>query len=180
MLSPRLRSACLSDLTMASYELVQGLDDLPIPSPISVSLGESKTDRPNLRDHTQYNTKVFQTLVHAFEALDRRGAWMISYADYSWAQDTLASSVGVKRILRKLTGHFANSHLDLTLQKFFVLTMPGATDGQLERAFRWTSRYLRNTEPQRLEESPSASPQSPQTPVIRTTTPRHPRLRTWR
>lgn len=180
MLSPRLRSACLSDLTMASYELVQGLDDLPIPSPISVSLGESKTDRPNLRDHTQYNTKVFQTLVHAFEALDRRGAWMISYSDYSWAQDTLASSVGVKRILRKLTGHFANSHLDLTLQKFFVLTMPGATDSQLERAFRWTSRYLRTTEPQRLEESPSASPQSPQTPVIRTTTPKHPRLRTWR
>lgn len=69
------------------------------------------------------------------------------------------SSLGVKRILRKLTGpgardaglasnasarlykcvqrqvlydrhlrHFANSHLDLTLQKFFVLTMPGATD----------------------------------------------------
>ena len=36
---------------------------------------------------TRYNTKVFQTLVHAFEALDRRGAWMISYADYSWAQD---------------------------------------------------------------------------------------------
>ena len=25
-----------------------------------------------------------------------------------------------------------------------------------------------------------ASPQSPQTPVIRTTTPKHPRLRTWR
>ena len=123
MLSPRLRSASLSDLTMASYELVQGvkrgypaesramggqwrasvffffflaicdligfltssgddlmiksdikpykshgpeipqwditanqqhhratappgLDDLPIPSPISMSLGESKTDRP--------------------------------------------------------------------------------------------------------------------------------------
>jgi len=179
MLSPRLRSACLSDLTMASYELVQGLDDLQIPSPISMSLGQSKTDRPNLREPTQYNSKVFQALVHAFEALDRRGAWMISYADYSWAQDTLASSLGVKRILRKLTGHFANSHLDLTLQKFFVLTMPGATDGQLERAFRWTSRYLRNAEPHQLEESP-VSPQSPQTPVIRTTTPRHPRLRTWR
>jgi hypothetical protein len=28
-------------------------------------------------------------------------------------------------------------------------------DSQLERAFRWTSRYLRTTEPQRLEESPS-------------------------
>lgn len=41
----------------------------------------------------RYNSKVFQALVHAFEALDRRGAWMISYADYSWAQDLIARCV---------------------------------------------------------------------------------------
>ena len=33
--------------------------------------------------------------------------------------------------------------------------LPHGEDSQLERAFRWTSRYLRTTEPQRLEESPS-------------------------
>eukprot|EP00913_Durusdinium_trenchii_P024015 g22553.t1 len=89
MMSSRLRSACLSDLTMASYELVQGLEELPTPSPLSLSLEQSKLDRSNIFEPNQYNSKVFQSLVHAFEALDRRGAWMISLSDYSWAQDML-------------------------------------------------------------------------------------------
>ncbi|CAK9016123.1 unnamed protein product [Durusdinium trenchii] len=177
MMSSRLRSACLSDLTMASYELVQGLEELPTPSPLSLSLEQSKLDRSNIFEPNQYNSKVFQSLVHAFEALDRRGAWMISLSDYSWAQDRLASSFAVKRILRKLTPHFAKTHDDLSLQKFFTLTMPGATDVQLEKAFRWTSRYLRNAEPRHFEESP-VSPQTPQTPVIRS--PSQHRLPTWR
>ena len=56
-----------------------------------------------LERHKGITARSFRRLVDAFAALDRRGAWMISYSDYSWAQDQLASSFAVKQILRKLT-----------------------------------------------------------------------------
>ena len=45
--------------------------------------------RPTTPNYAQlrYTPKVFQSLVTIFEAIDRRGAWMISRADYTWAQD---------------------------------------------------------------------------------------------
>lgn len=52
--------------------------------------GAQAASRPCLEGRSnasRYNGKVFQKLVDAFAALDRRGAWMISYADYSWAQE---------------------------------------------------------------------------------------------
>ena len=147
---------------------------------LSLSPAEGSDSQMNCR----YNAKVFQSLVHAFEALDRRGAWMISYADYTWAQDTLArtgsslrhqscvvflcfsftvetwkskrktnkwskvgsasqrnkttlfvtktldwcrctsSSLGVKRILRKLTGQLGNepNHLQLKIRRILHIS----------------------------------------------------------
>ena len=68
--------------------------------------------------------------------------------------------------------HFAKTHVDLTLQKYFVLALPGATDGQLQLAFRWAARHLREEPRERPE-----TPESPQTPVIRQI--KH-RVPTWR
>lgn len=159
MMSSRLRAACLSDLAMASYDLLQGIRPLPEKT---VDLTIS-TQRPSDIEPHQYTAKVFQSLVTIFEAIDRRGAWMISRADYSWAQEVLARSFGVKRVLRKLTAYFAKSSIDLTLHRFFLLAMPGATDYQLERAYRWTARFLRKQHrAEAVAESPAGSPVTPQ------------------
>ncbi|CAJ1353414.1 unnamed protein product [Effrenium voratum] len=166
MLSPRLKAACLSDLAMASYELVQADIDFLDLSALDFEASPGTTSEVG-----QYNSKTFQSLLQVFEAIDRRGAWMISHADYIWAQDTLARSFGAKRVLRKLAGFFAKSQADLTLQRYFMLTMPGATDAQLDRAFRWAGRQLRAAERSRRTAesalpgaaiaSPMFSPESP-------------------
>ncbi|CAE7237080.1 unnamed protein product, partial [Symbiodinium pilosum] len=168
MMSSRLRAACLSDLAMASYELLQGIQPLPEKT-LDLTLSVQRPGDLTAEPH-QYTPKVFQSLVTIFEAIDRRGAWMISRADYTWAQacqpfratqaeEVLARSFGVKRVLRKLTTYFAKSNVDLTLHRYFLLSMPGATDAQLERAFRWTARFLRKH--QRQEDGFKASPDSP-------------------
>ncbi|CAE7686874.1 unnamed protein product, partial [Symbiodinium microadriaticum] len=159
MMSSRLRAACLSDLAMASYDLLQGIRPLPEKT-LDLTIS---SQRPSDIEPHQYTAKVFQSLVTIFEAIDRRGAWMISRADYSWAQEVLARSFGVKRVLRKLTTYFAKSSIDLTLHRFFLLAMPGATDYQLERAYRWTARFLRKQHRgEASTESPAGSPVTPQ------------------
>ncbi|CAJ1420341.1 unnamed protein product [Effrenium voratum] len=170
MLSPRLKAACLSDLAMASYELVQALDFEASPG-TTLEVAKLPSPKSGESEVGQYNSKTFQSLLQVFEAIDRRGAWMISHADYIWAQDTLARSFGAKRVLRKLAGFFAKSQADLTLQRYFMLTMPGATDAQLDRAFRWAGRQLRAAERSRRTAesalpgaaiaSPMFSPESP-------------------